>query len=175
MDQSWDGYPWFVPRAFNPHDLRYFTAFSNVHTLGLQDFKIPHFMPNIELYFGHFSQTLQSLTLYRSRWTSQQLSHFLSLLPNLNNIELCDSLTLYTEPEKLVPLSTPAPKLRGRLALYGPHMDETWTYIIASSGGLWFHHVDLRNATSSAPVLLGACAETLETLRFNVADGSKPF
>jgi len=172
VDRSWDRNRWFLPGAFNRRDLRCFSAFTNVRTLRLQNFQIPRFVPHIRRYFGQFSRSLRSLTLFRSQWTPQQPSHFLSLFSNLDDIELYDSLIFNAEPENLVPFSTPAPKLRGRLALYGPHRVKTWAYLNALCGGLQFRHIDLRKATSSAPVLLEACAKTLETLRFNVADGT---
>ena len=47
---------------------------------------------------------------------------------------------------------------------------ETWTSLIASCGGLRFRYMDLWIVGGCAPVLLEACAKTLETLRFHVAD-----
>ena len=75
------------------------------------------------------------------------------------------------KPAELVPFLKPAPVLQGRLVLYTFSQAKAWTQIIASCGGLRFHHIDLYKAARSAPVLLEACARTLETLRFNPADG----
>ena len=170
VDQSLGQYAWFVPRAFNRRDLRYFSTFSNVHTLRLRNLDIPRFLPDISRYFGHFSPTLQSITLYRPRCAPQQLSHFLSLFPNLDDIELRSPFIIDTGPGKLAPFSSPPPGLRGRLALCDFHQVEVLTHLVASFGGLRFRHINLRNAVTSAPVLLKACARTLETLRFSVAD-----
>jgi len=163
---------WFVPREFSRRNLRYFSTFSNVHTLRLRNFDIFRFIPHINRYFGHLSPTLRSVTLYGPRCTPQQLSHFLSLFPNLDDIELRNPLMFDVGTTKHVPFSTPAPGLRGRLALYNFSQVEAWTQIIASCGGLQFHHIDLYKAVCSTPVLLEACAETLETIRFNTADGT---
>jgi len=176
VNQWWGRHAWFLPQAFSRRDLRYFSAFSNVHTLRLPNFEISHFVPYIERYFGHFSPTLRSLTLFRARCTPQLLSHFLSLFSNLDDIELREIPTFGTGPENLAPFSAPAPKLRGRLTLDGFHQAGTWTYLVGLCGGLGFRHIDLHNATTSPPVLLEACAKTLETLRFDMTDGtySKP-
>ena len=172
VNQSADRYAWFVPREFSRCDLRNFSAFTNVHTLRLRNFDIFRFIPHINRYFGHLSPTLRSVTLYGPRCTPQQLSHFLSLFPNLDDIELRNPLMFDVGTTKHVPFSTPAPGLRGRLALYNFSQVEAWTQIIASCGGLQFHHIDLYKAVCSTPVLLEACAETLETIRFNTADGT---
>jgi hypothetical protein len=165
---------WFVPQAFSPRDLRYLSTFANVHILGLEYLDISLFIPGTERYFGHFSPTLRSITLVKPFCTPRQLSHFLSLFPNLDNIMIWqtptsppNTITLDTE---LVPFSTP--RLRGRLVLYYLDSIETCTHLIASGGGLRFRHMDLCRTGGCAPVLLEACAGTLETLRFYVADAS---
>jgi len=161
---------WFVPQAF---DLRYFSALANIHTLSLENMQIHRFIPDTEHYFGNFSPTLVSITLYDPYCSPQQLSHFLSFFPNLDDIGIRISHTHTldtTVPDmELVPFSKP--KLRGRLALYNFPWVETWTHMIASCGGLRFHHVDLRKSASYAPLLLEACADTLVTLRFDPTDG----
>ena len=172
VEQRRDTIRWFIPKAFGHRDLRHFSAFTNVRTLRLQEPDINRFIPGIKRHFGHFSPTLRSITLYNPHCTPQQLSHFLSSFSNLDDIELRCSVTFYARPTKLVPFSSPAPKLRGRLALYGFHWVETWNHLIASCGGLWFRHIDLREEASCAPILFEACAETLETLRFNVPPAS---
>ena len=165
---------WFVPQAFGHLDLRYFSAFANVHTLNVENMQIHHFIPDIEHYFGHLSPTLQSITLYDPRCSPQQLSHFLSFFPNLDDVNIRISYTHKfdtTAPETELAL-LPTPRLRGRLVLYNFPWAEAWTHLISSCGGLRFHHVDLRKNVSCAPVLLEACADTLETLRFDATDGS---
>jgi len=165
---------WFIPQAFDRLSLRYFSALTNVHTLQLQYLEIYRFIPDIERYFGHFSQTLRSITLYDPCCTPRQLSHFLSLFPNLGDIGIQDAyeyVPCATFPvAELVPFS--APKLRGRLALYNTPWVEIWTDLIASCGGLRFRHMELRDSANCTPILFEACAETLETLRFNTSEGT---
>jgi len=162
---------WFVPQAFSLRDLRYFSAFANVHTLRLQNLDIYRFIPGIERYFEHFSPTLKSIMLFKPFCTPKQLSYFLSLFSNLDDVEIWSGrphVSMTTEPVNRVLFSTP--KLRGRLALSDFRWVETWEHLITSCGGLRFCHIHLRVDASCAPVLLQACAETLATLRFDTGD-----
>jgi len=164
---------WFMPQAFSLRDLRYFSAFANVRTLNLQNTDIHRFIPGIERYFEHFSPTLQSIILYKPCCTPQQLSYFLSIFSNLDDVEIWGGrkhVSTTAEPANLVPSS--APKLRGQLTLSDFHWVETWTHLATSCGGLRFRHMYLRMDASCAPVLFDACAETLESLRFHARDGS---
>lgn len=169
VEQSWGLGASFTPPIFSQSDLRYFSAFSNVYTLKLQNLEIYRFIQDIQRYFGHFSPTLRSMTLLNPNCTPQQLSHFLSSFQNLDDIEIEGGRTHIpneTTPDtELVPLS--APKLQGRLVLRDFRWVETWTHLVTSCGGLRFHHVDLRKSASCVPTLLEACADTLETVRLN--------
>ena len=171
VDQCHD--QWLVPRGFSHRDLRYFSAFANVQTLTLQYLDISLFIPGIERYFGHFSQTLRSIALNKPCCTPRQLSHFLSLFPNLDDIAMC---WLASPPNETIPdpelVSFSTPRLRGRLVLSYFDSVETWTDLIATGGGLRFHYMELWKAGDCAPVLFEACAESLETLRFYAVDGA---
>ena len=165
---------WFVPREFNRRDLRYFTAFANVQTLAVQSFQIYHFIPGIERYFGHFSPMVRSIVLSSLQCTPRQLLYFLSLFPNLDNIEIRHALPFTHTPDTgLIPFTTPS--LRGRLVLHHFGWVETWTDLATLCGGLRFSYVDMYGSVRCAPVLLDGCAETLETLRLNTTNdlGSK--
>jgi len=165
---------WFIPSSFNKLDLRHFSALTNVHTLKLQRLQLYDFMlAGVKQYFGRFSQTLRSITLYDPFCSPRELSCFLSLFPKLDDIGVLNRSTITggrsTPETKLVPFF--APKLQGRLALDSFLWPETWTYLITSSG-LRFRHMDLRKTAGCAPLLFEACAETLETLRLGIEDGS---
>ena len=163
---------WSAPQAFNHEGLRAFSAFTNIRTLELLHIAMGPFVPGVELYFGHLSQTLQSITLIDSHCHPLQLSHFLSLFPNLDDVEIRSRPRwgggTTTPNTELVPFSTP--KLRGRLVLHGFDFPETWTDLIAFSGGPRFRYMDLFRSEKCTSTLLGACAETLETLRFRTED-----
>jgi len=175
VKQSRDLDNWFVPRAFGRRSLHYFSAFTNVHTLKLQALKIYRFIPQVERYFEQFSPTLRSIVLSYPHCSPRQLSHFLSLFSNLDDVKiwgLCtDVPNVAALDTTLTPLS--APKLRGRLALGIFSWVETWTHLIASCGGLRFRHMELCTSVSCTPSLLEACAETLEILRFFATDHSR--
>ena len=160
---------WFVPQAFDHLTLGFFSALTNVHTLNLHHLEIHRFILVVERYFGHFSQTLRSIMLYKPCGTPQQLSYFLSRFPNLDNIGIRDPQIHVSNkivPETELVLSH-APKLRGRLVLSRTPSVEILAHLITSRVNLQFRHIDLRWSESCAPVLLEACAETLETLRFS--------
>ena len=163
------GSAWFTPQAFSSHA---FSGFANIQALRLQGPDIHLFIPDIERSFGHFLPRLRSIVLRDPSCNPRQLSHFLSLFPSLENIDIdgCRYIPNQTTPgTEFVPFS--APKLRGRLVLYDFSWVETWTGLINSCGGLWFRHVDLWRSPSCAPILLDVCAKTVETLRFSVTDG----
>jgi hypothetical protein len=163
---------WLAPQAFSPGDLTHFSAFPNVQSLRLQYLENSHFIPGIEHYFGHLSSTLRSIALLEPTCTPRQLSYFLSLFPNLDNIAIWHTPTLpptLTIPDtELVPLSTP--RLQGRLMLRQFDSAETWICLVALCGDLRFRYMNLCMVGGCAPVLFKACAETLETLRFHAAD-----
>ena len=168
------GNTWLVPQAFGRRDLRFFSALANVQTLVFERLEISRFIPGVERYFGHFSPTLRSITFMQPLCTPQQLSYFLSLFPNLDDIAIWEFPTYppnVTIPAtELVPFSTPS--LRGRLVLDDFDSVETWTHLIAAGCSLRFRYMDLWSVRGCAPVLFEACAETLETLRFSAEDAS---
>ena len=172
--QFYSSRPWFGPQAFGRHDLFYFSAFANIQTLKVQNLEIYRFLPGVERYFEHFSPTLRSIALSAPRCTPRQLSHFLSLFSNLDNTKTQQGHM--PSPSTTIPDTDLAPfsaqKLRGRLELENFCWVETWMHLITPYGGLRFHYMDLSQVAGCAPVLLEACAETLETLRFYVTDDS---
>jgi len=156
---------WFVPQAFSPDDLRHFSAFTNVQALVLRKPDVGKFIPCIEQYFGHFSPTLRSIELAAPCCTPRQLSYFLSFFSNLDDVNISFPWrppSAAVPDSELVPFS--GPKLRGRLELCQINWVETWTDLIASCGGLRFNYMNLHWVRDCVPFLLGACAETLETL-----------
>lgn len=153
-----------LPQSFNRRDMRCFLAFTNVQSLTVQSLDIHYFIPGLERHFGHFSPTLRSITLESPRCTPRQLSHFFSLFPNLDNIEVRSFTHTRSghSDDALPPFSKP--KLQGQLTLSSFSAIDTWEDLVASCG-LRFRSIYLYPVSKCAPVLLEACAETLETLR----------
>ena len=119
MDRGLGTVSWFLLRAFGHRDLGHFSAFANVHTLKLQNMQIYEFIPGIERYFEQFPQTLRSITLYDPCCTPQQLSHFLSLFSNLDDIEI-DRTVTHTAKTTISDtdlITFFVPRLQGRLVL----------------------------------------------------------
>ena len=162
---------WFGPKAFRPNDLLRFTTFTNVHTLRIQGLNIDRFMPGVEYYFYQFSPTLKSISLYYPICRSpRHLTYFLSLFPNLDNVEVRQFFTSNTPtPDGELGLFS-SPTFRGQLMLHDFLSAEVWSHLVSATSGLRFREMVLRKVGACAPVLMKACAETLETLRFYVAD-----
>ena len=124
------------------------------------------FSPRLGHYFGHLSPTLRSLTLYAPRCTALQLSHFISLFPNLDDVIIRYFAPVGNVPDEMpTPLSTP--KLGGKLVLVSSDAVETWEHL-AISCGLRFRYIRVWGVKNCIPVLLDACAATLETLRIEL-------
>jgi hypothetical protein len=105
----------------------------------------------------------------RAPW---RLSHLLSCFPNLHDVEIRQFFTsniLIPDTQLALPST---PKLRGQLTPHDFLPTEAWTHRISASGGLKFRSMVLHKVVACAPILLGTCAKTLETLRFYVADDS---
>ena len=160
--------PWISPRKFDRHTLRHFSALTNVQQLRIERFDLSKFMPGIERYFGHFAPALRSVSLTISSGTQRQLLYFLALFPNLDDIEIEYYPTTNPGPatnadsEVAVPFSIPS--LRGQLKLTHFPSETIFRDMIALFGGLRFRYMDLFSV-EGLRLLLGACADTLETVR----------
>jgi len=170
VDQGPGTDSWLASQAFSHLDLRYFSAFANVHALDLENMQIYRFIPGTERYLEH---------LTRQRYDPSHCPIHTAVPPNNYHIS-SPFFQIWnthkyppdtTTPERdLTPFSTP--NLRGQLVLCDSNWAETWTCLTTSCGGPRFHHMELRECASCAPVLFEACAETLETLRFSARDSS---
>jgi hypothetical protein len=162
---------WFGPQAFRPNDHIQFCTFKNVHTLRIQGLNIDRFMPGVEYYFYQFSPTLRSISLYYPTCRSpRHLPYFLSLFPNLDNVEIRQFFTSNLPiPDNELSLFS-SPTFRGQLTLHDFSSTEAWAYLLSVSAGLRFRDMVLRKVGACAPMLLKACAKTLETVRFYVTD-----
>ena len=154
---------WFLPQFFSHRNSRHFSTLTNVQSLTVQCLDIISFIPGLEQDFGHLSSTLRSLTLDGPRCTPLQLSHFISLFPNLDDIVIRSFIPVpKIFGEVLVSWTTP--KLQGKLELVSSDVVETWEDL-AVRYGLQFRSVRFLGVSNCVPVILAACADTLETLR----------
>jgi len=129
---------------------------------------IPSFMPRIQQYFGHFLPTVQELCLTNPNGSHRQIIYFIGLFQHLEDLNL-----IYIESGELTndlalfPFFTPP--LRGWLKLTCVRRVELLKDMIDLFGGLRFRWMDLFDV-DGRPLLLGACANTLEILRLYPAD-----
>ena len=163
--------PWLSPRKFDRKTLRSFAALTNVQQLRIERLDLSKFMSGVERYFGHFAPALRSIALILLFGTQRQLSHFLALFPNLDDIEIVfyssakHDITTKPGPEVAVPF--PVPSLRGQLKFAHFWSETAIEGMITSFGGLRFRYMDLRDV-KGARLLLEACADTLETVRIDL-------
>ena len=172
-----DDFQGFSPERFNRRTLRHFTALTNVQDLKIDYLDIASFMPKIQPYFGHFLPSVRSLALRAPKGSRRQIIYFIGLFEHLDDLKLIyNRRNPQDEPidnSTLVPSF--APPLRGQLKLADFTMVGLLKDMIDLFGGIRFRHMDLCDV-NGVGLLLGACAETLETLRLYPTDprGKEP-
>ena len=160
--------PWLSPKKFDRQALRHFSALTNVEKLRIERFDLSKFIPGTERYFGHFAQTLRSISLTISSGTQLQLLYFLGLFPKLDDIEIeyYPIANFYWTPNPDSELAVPFSmlSLRGQLKLTHFESDTTFRNMITLFGGLRFQYMDLFSVEGSR-LLLEACSDTLQAVR----------
>ena len=155
---------WFSPRRFfSQRDSGLFYEFTKLQSLTIYWLDITAFISVLPRHFGHLSKTLRSLTLVGPLSTSLQLYRFISLFTNLDDISIRYFLPLTTVPDVSSSIFT-TPKLQGKLVLVSSESVRTWE-LLAALGSLQFRSIQVSDVPKCVPVLLAACAETLETFR----------
>ena len=164
----------FTPAWLNQRTLRYFSALTNLQELGIDYLDVSGFMPTIRQCFGHLSPTLRFLALKGPKGSCRQVLYFIGLFPNLQDLKLRNLYHEREEEEKdmadatLIPPSIPP--LQGRLTLIYFKKENLVRGMITLFGRPRFRQLDLFEV-GCAQLLLGACTETLETLRLYPTDG----
>ena len=161
----------FTSKRLRGYNFHCFSALTNLQELGIDNLQVSSFMPNLRQCFGHFAPTLRFLALKKPGGSPRQILYFIGLFPNLQDLKLFYSIP-EEDPEStadadLIPLTVPP--LRGRLTLTCLAGERLVKEMIAVFGGLRFRSMDLFRVTCTR-LLLGACAETLETLRLYPTD-----
>ena len=157
----------------NPRLLHLFRALKQVQELEIDYLDIPTLMPRIRQCFGHFLPTLRSLCLREPKGCHRQIIYFIGSFRHLEDLKLPFSYARYHlrwEPRNDLTLFPPfAPPLRGRLMVTFLERAGFLEEMIELFGGIRFRRMDLFYV-GGISLLLGACAETLETLRFYPTD-----
>ena len=154
----------FSPKQFNHRTLRQFSALANVQKLMIDHLDIPSFMPRVQQHFGHFLPTLRELYLRKPKGSRRQILYFIGMFKHLEDLELRQLLDVQEElAGDLTPAPPFVPPLRGRLRLWYFRRADFLETMIDLFGGIRFRRMDLFGV-DGVPLLLGACAKTLETL-----------
>ena len=159
----------FSPDAFRSSTQREFSALTNVRELYINHLDIPSFIPGIQWYFGHFSQTLRSLTLGHPKGSDWQVLFFIGLFPHLEDLELYANGSRPRKPADLILAPPFVPSLRGRFRTCYLREDSLAKAMIELFGGVRFRHMDLCSV-GGAQLLLYSCADALETFQLSASD-----
>jgi len=148
-----------------------YSTMINLQELAIDDLRVDMLMPKLRRCFGYFSPTLRSLALREPRGSCRQIIYFIGFFQQLEDLKLIlssDTSTRHLQEgpnDYLTPSPRFIPPLRGRLTMAYYEEVELLKLMINVFGGLRFHSMDLF-AVDGTQLLLDACAETLETLRF---------
>lgn len=161
---------WIVPAIFDSRSMRYFRALVNLQDLAIESLDFSLFPQGVGAFFGHFSPTLRSLALTNPLGSRRQLVDFFRLFPGLDDLVVCG---YYGKGEGHEPLDDELMAirggLRGRLHLKTFHDEGLLKDIIVAFGGIRFTFMRLESV-SGVPLLLKACADTLQTVHIYPGD-----
>ena len=128
-------------------------------------------MPRIQRYFRHFFPTVKSLLLKKPRGSRRQIIYFIGLFQHLQDLTLTyHEDNVQEEPvddPTLVPLFTPP--LQGFLKILHLTGVGLLKDMIDLFEGFQFRRMLLHDV-DGMPLLLDACAKTLETLALYPSD-----
>jgi len=172
-------YHYSDPR-FTPSDLQeyspYLRSITKLHTLTLDSFYLPQFIPVFDEYFGVFTNTLRHLDIRRAYGTEQQLLYIVCQFPLLEDLSIGYSRWERAEKHP-APVVTQSPPLRGKLILARPVSKELSDGLMAFPGGLNFHSLELfRCGNMNTRAILAACGHTAASVSYfwhSQADGGE--
>ena len=162
----------FYPELASYSLLHKFSALSNVRELLIEYLDISNFTQRPQRLFCHFLPTVQSLALIKPKGSHRQIIYFIGLFQHLEDLNLQPKFPKLKQEysvDDLTLIPHFAPPLRGRLTMLFSNKVELVGDMISLFGGLRFRSMDLY-CVDGMRLLLGACAETLETLRLHLED-----
>jgi len=155
---------WDTPAFFDSRSMRHFGALVNIQSLAIADLHFSESSAWTGKHFGHLSLTLRSLALSYPDATRRQLLDFFRLFPRLDDLKILGYSRGGRAHEaldtQLVPIKG---GLRGQLSLRS--FGDAWLLkdMIVAFGGMRFTSMKLQDV-EDIPLLLEACADTLETV-----------
>ena len=128
-------------------------------------------MPRIQRYFGHFSSTLQYLTLDEPKGYRRQIIYFIGLFRGLEDLRLLYGRTKFEEEPPDHPTLIPpfVPPLRGLLIVMNFTRVDLLKDMVDLFGGIRFRHMKLFDV-NGVGLRLDACADTLENVVLDPTD-----
>ena len=162
----------FYPELASYSLLDKFSALSNVRELSIEYLDISTFTQRPQPLFRHFLPTVQSLALTTPKGSHRQIIYFIGLFQHLEDLELSlryPELKQEHSVDDLTLIPHSVPPLRGRLKMLYTNKVGFLADMISLFGGLRFRSMDLCRV-DGMQLLLGACADTLETLRLDLID-----
>ncbi|KAF9779608.1 hypothetical protein BJ322DRAFT_365774 [Thelephora terrestris] len=164
------GVRWINPQCSYFPDL---ASFSNVRSLSFGDWDATRFNDaSLEPRFGHFGKSLRALSLEFCRFDPEVFFDLLSLLPNVDDLDIGDIYT-YSEAYETIPdIPETTPNFRGTLLL-GDLYSMRFTKTLASLP-LRFSTIEIKNrgiySQEVYQPLFTSCRDTLVTLRLMIRD-----
>ncbi|KAF9779610.1 hypothetical protein BJ322DRAFT_1113410 [Thelephora terrestris] len=164
-------------RVLNPRCPKYFTlsnlaSFSNVGSLSFISWEFRG-GASLERHFDHFGfgKSLRAVSLLFCRFDPAVFFDFLSLLPNVDDLDIGDTYTCSEANETIPDIPETTPNFCGTLSLgdlYSP-----WLCEALATLPLRFSTIEIKNSISFSEVyqpLFTSCRDTLVTLRLAIQD-----
>ncbi|KAF9779609.1 hypothetical protein BJ322DRAFT_1214207 [Thelephora terrestris] len=168
------GVRWINPQcSYLPH----LASFSNVRSLSFRHWDATRFnAASLEPHFGHFGKSLRAVRLRFCKFGPAGFFDFLSLLPNVDDLEIGDVYEHPERPDTVPDIPGATPNFHGTLSLgdlYSPWLSEALAML-----PLRFSTIEINNrgiyAQDVYQPLFTSCRDTLVTLRLAVTDRLRP-
>jgi len=161
--------PWINPQYLD-FPLSNLTSFRDVRTLSLVQWNATLFGgASPEPYFGHFGKSLRALSLRFCTLDPAILFNFLSLLPNVQDLEIAYLFPHYAALNTIPDIPKVTPSFCGTLSLADLASGHLILKTLAAIP-LHFTAISIQGCTFHEPdiyqMLLTSCRDTLVTLRF---------
>jgi hypothetical protein len=165
---------WVAPAIFDSRSMRYFRALVNLQDLAIASLDFSFFPSGVGEFFGHFSPTLRSLSLWTPLGNRRQLLDFFRLFPRLDDVMICEYSDDGEYHEALDDMLIPiGGGLRGQLNLKNFHDEWLLKDMIVAFGGMRFTSMRLESVLG-VPLILKACADTLQTVYIHPGNRFRP-
>jgi hypothetical protein len=153
-------------------------SFSNVRSLSFRHWDATRFnnAASLEPHFGHFGKSVRAVSLRFCKFDPAGFFDFLSLLPNVDDLEIGDVYEHPERPDAVPNILGANPSFRGTLSL--GDLYSLWLSGALAMLPLRFSTIEINNrgiyAQDAYQPLFTSCRDTLVTLRLAVTDRLRP-